>query len=177
MSLSAFLEFGGEAVIRGLLSTLDPGVVIQRGKLTELAYGFVVEKLRRKGRDISGIPESSLRKIIGETARSMQQAGRYQGPSSSLPTINEIPKWHAPNGPDKLTYTVRIRIIMPDGTPADVVTIVTSDDVLSQGQVFSAAVENMSKRFNIVSDPRRAARGGVEIQSYSILSIYRGQPT
>lgn len=177
MSLAGFLEFGGEAVIRGLLSTLEPGVVLQRGKLTELAFGFVKEKLRRKGRDISGIPDQALRKIVGDTARSMQQAARYQGPGSSLPSPGEIPKWHTPNGPDSITYTVRVRIVMPDGTPADVVTVVNSPDVLSQGQVYSAAVENMSKRFNIVSDPRKAARGGVEIQSYAILSVYRGQPT
>lgn len=177
MSLASFLEFGGEAVIRGLLSRLDPSVVIQRGKLTELAYGFVLENLRRKGRDISGIPDATMRKVIRETARSMDQASRYQGPGSTLPLPGDIPQWHEPGGPGRYSYTVRVRIRLPDGTTSDVITVVTDPDILTPGQVFSGAVENIGKRFNIVSDPRRAARGGAEVESYSVLSIYRGMPT
>lgn len=176
MSLASFLEFGGEAVIRGLLSTLEPGVVIQRGRLTELAYGYVKEALRRKGRDLSGMPDSVLRRVVGDTARSMRQAARYTGAPGVLPRPDEIPRWHEPGGPDRISYTVRVRVRLPDGTTADVITVVTDPDVLSPGQVFGAAVDNIGRRFRIVSDPRRAARGGAEIESYAVLAVYRGMP-
>ena len=177
MSLASFLEFGGEAVIRGLLSRLEPGVVLQRGKLTELAFGYVKESLLRKGRDLSGISDSVLRRVIKDTARSMQQAGRYTGVPGPLPRPDEIPQWHEPNGPDRFSYTVRIRIRLPDGTTADVITVIDDPNVLSQGQVFSAAIDNIGKRFNIVSDPRRAAAQGAEVESYAVLNIYKGMPT
>lgn len=174
MALSDFLEFGGEAVIRGILSRLDPSVILQRNKLTELAYGFVVENLRRKGRNTSGISEGEMRSIIGDIARAMREGQRYQPGNPGTPDGTRIPNYPGSPGGEQLQYTVRVRIEMPDGTTADVITQVISDTVLSPGQIFAAVVDNIGQRFNIVSDPRKAARAGAEIKDYSVLTVYRG---
>lgn len=177
MSLASFLEFGGESVIRGLLSLIDVQTGLSPGDATASEISTVYRRLTEKGRVQKGMTKRELSRVITDTKRAMRAAQETGATSGIPPTINRIPLWHQPGNPDQVSYTVRIRINMPDGTPADVISIVTSDKVLTSGQVYSAAIENISNRYNIVSDPRRAARGGVEIQSYAILSVYRGQPT
>lgn len=175
MSLLAFLEFGGEAVVRGILSRLDPAAVMQNGRLTVLAQGYVTEALSRKGYDRFGLTEAEIRDVTRQAARSMDTASRLErdeavgrGGATGVPVF--------PGGsPGELTYTVKITYQNPDGTTTDAIVEIRSGEPLGRAEVREMALEAAGEKSGIVSDPADATGSGRQVADTQVISIYSGE--
>jgi hypothetical protein len=175
MSLLGFLEFGGEAVIRGLLSRLDPT------ELRAVATGFegptrsVLTRLSEKGYDRFGVGEQQMRSVISRAAESMDLANRLnRGESVGGPGATKAPNFPTTLGGD-LIYTVKITYQNPDGTTSDAVVQVASKEPLGRAQVREEALEAAGERSGIVSDPADVLGSGRSVSGVQVISIYSGE--
>lgn len=175
MSLLAFLEFGGEAVVRGILSQLDETSRRGAGGISVLAEGLVRSKLEAKGYGRFNLTDAEIRDVARQANRSLNAAARLErGEAVGRGGATGVPVFPS-SSPGEITYTVKITYRNPDGTTSDAIVEVKSNRELGRAEVRENALEAAADRRDIVSDPASVIGTGRQVSNVQVISIYSGE--
>jgi hypothetical protein len=175
MSLLGFLEFGGEAVIRGILSgyTADERRGAAGGNLD--VQSRVEQTLVRKGLDRFRYGEAEIRDVIRRAAQSMNAAADLTRGVRVGFGENPIPLFPLQGIERGYTYLVKLTYQNPDGSSFDMIVDVNSFQPLRLDQVIEQAVDNVGDQLNIRSDPSGGTGRTTTLLGAAPIAVYSGE--
>lgn len=174
MSLQSFLEAGGEAVVRGVLSRMTADQREAAANGDPLAAAEIADRLHSKGYGRHNLTGGQIRDVTSAAAQSLVAADRVnQGRPIGISTApipafpNEIPG----NG---ITYIVRMRFSDEAGNITDVIVDVQSSSIMGRAEVFTEASKNLESDSLVRSDPSGGGGAGLSFQEMSVIAVYTG---
>lgn len=176
MSLLGFLEAGGEAVIRGILSQIPAEQRFRNGRSSTIAVQATIARLAEKGYGRFGYTSDEIRFAVQNVIRSMELARRLeQGtPLSQLGT--PPPTAPGSTGGRPTTIGVVITYRTPTGTADSVVDVVVPNNQVSLPDIIQQATQAVEAQLRPGSPPPYRPSDVGAIVSTRVVTVYRGAP-
>lgn len=176
MSLLGFLEAGGEAVIRGILSQFKPEDLFRNGRTSTVATQAAIARLAEKGYGRFGYTSDEIRFTVQNVARSVYAAAQLERgvPLSSLGVPIPVAPGSPPAGPTTVGVVVTYRT--PTGTADSIVDVVLPNNQVSLPDIIQQATQSVESQLRPGSPPPYRPSDVGAIVSTRVVTVYRGAP-
>lgn len=176
MSLLGFLEAGGEAVIRGILSGIPAEQRFSGGRSSTIAVQSTIARLAEKGYDRFGYGSDEIRFTVQNVIRSMEVARQLESGVPLGQVTVQPPTAPGSSGGQPATIGVVVTYRTPTGTADSIVDVVMPSNQVSLPDIIQQATQAVEAQLRPGSPPPYRPSDVGAIVSTRVVTVYRGAP-
>lgn len=176
MSLLGFLEAGGEAVIRGILSGQSPDYIRSAASGFALPLSEIRSRLDGKGYNRFGYTTPQVNQIISRVAESMDLAARLERGRGLPANPLDVPLAPGAVPGSRVTVGVVVTYRTPTGTADSIVDVVVPNNQVSLPDIIQQATQAVEAQLRPGSPPPYRPSDVGAIVGTRVVTVYRGAP-